>query len=80
MKTVLITGANRGIGLATSKLLRKKKYNIIGVARSKVRNFPGKFFECDLSNANEIELLIKKLKDCMLASLSYDVILFIIYF
>ena len=62
MKTVLITGANRGIGLATSKLLRKKKYNIIGVARSKVKNFPGKFFECDLSNTNEIELLIKKLK------------------
>ena len=62
MKTVLITGANRGIGLATSKLLRKKKYNIIGVARSKVKNFPGKFFECDLSDTNEIELLIKKLK------------------
>ena len=62
MKTVLITGANRGIGLATCKLLRKRKYNIIGVARSKIKNFPGKFIECDLSNENEIELLIKKLK------------------
>ena len=62
MKTVLITGANRGIGLATSRLLKKRKYNVIGVARSKVKNFPGKFIECDLSNTNEIELLIKQLK------------------
>ena len=61
-KIIMISGANRGIGLATSKLLRKKRYNIIGVARSKVKNFPGKFFECDLSDTNEIELLIKKLK------------------
>ena len=56
MKTVLITGANRGIGLATSRLLKKRKYNVIGVARSKVKNFPGKFIECDLSNTNEIHL------------------------
>ena len=60
MKTVLITGANRGIGLATCKLLKKRRYNIIGVARSKIKNFPGKFIECDLSNENEIEKLIKK--------------------
>ena len=28
MKTVLITGANRGIGLATAKLLKKRKKHI----------------------------------------------------
>ena len=63
MKTVLITGANRGIGLATAKILSKKKYKIIGVARSKIKNFPGKFIECDLSNQNSINDLIKKIKN-----------------
>ena len=54
MRTVLVTGANRGIGLATCKILKKKKYKIIGVARSKIKNFPGKFIECDLSSEKEI--------------------------
>jgi len=63
MKTVLVTGANRGIGLATCKILSKKKYKIIGVARSKIKNFPGKFIECDLSNQNSINDLIKKIKN-----------------
>ena len=69
MKTVLITGANRGIGLATAKLLKKRKYKVIGVARKKIRNFPGKFFECDLTNQISIKKLIKQIKnyniDCL---------------
>ena len=63
MKTVLITGANRGIGLATSRILNKKKYKVIGVARAKINNFPGKFYECDLSNEEEIKDLLDKLKN-----------------
>lgn len=63
MKTVLITGANRGIGLATSRILNKKKYKVIGVARKKINNFPGKFYECDLSNEEEIKDLLNKLKN-----------------
>ena len=62
MKTVLITGANRGIGLATSKILSTKKYKVIGVARSKVKNFPGTFYECDLSKENEINSLLEEIK------------------
>ncbi|MFL2884337.1 MAG: SDR family oxidoreductase [Candidatus Pelagibacter sp.] len=62
MRTVLVTGANRGIGLATCKILKKKKYKIIGVARSKIKNFPGKFIECDLSSEKEINSLISKVK------------------
>lgn len=61
MKNVIITGANRGIGLATAKLL-KTQFNVIGVARKKIKNFPGKFIECDLSNSMEIEDFIKKIK------------------
>lgn len=63
MKTVLITGANRGIGLATSRILNKKKYKVIGVARKKINNFPGKFYECDLSSEAQIKDLLKKLKN-----------------
>ena len=61
MKTVLITGANRGIGLATSRILNKKKYKVIGVARKKINNFPGKFYECDLSRG-QIKDFIKQVK------------------
>ena len=61
MKTVLITGASRGIGLATAKLI-SKKFQVIGVSRKKAKKFPGKFYECDLSNSSEINKLIKEIK------------------
>jgi len=61
MKNVIITGANRGIGLATAKLI-KKQFNVIGVARKKIKNFPGKFFECDLLKSKEIDDFIKDVK------------------
>jgi 3-oxoacyl-[acyl-carrier protein] reductase len=61
MKTVIITGANKGIGLASSRLL-SKKYNIIGIARKKINNFPGTFIACDLSNEAEIDELCEFIK------------------
>ena len=61
MKTVIITGANKGIGLASSRLL-SKKYNIIGIARKKINNFPGTFIACDLSNEVEINELCEFIK------------------
>ena len=61
MKTVIITGANKGIGLASSRLL-SKKYNIIGIARKKIHNFPGTFIACDLSNEAEINELCEFIK------------------
>lgn len=61
MKTVIITGANKGIGLASSRLL-SKKYNIIGIARKKIDNFPGTFIACDLSNEAEINELCEFIK------------------
>ena len=61
MKTVIITGANKGIGLASSRLL-SKKYNIIGIARKKINNFSGTFIACDLSNEAEINELCEFIK------------------
>lgn len=48
-RTVLITGATKGIGLATSHRLSKKGYQVIGLARTIPENYPGIFFQCDLS-------------------------------
>ena len=61
MKTVIITGASKGIGLSTAKLI-SKKFIVIGVARKKAKKFPGEFYECDLSNTFEINKLINKIK------------------
>ena len=43
MKTVLITGANRGIGLATSKLLRKKNIILLELQDLKLETFQVNF-------------------------------------
>lgn len=56
-KTILITGASKGIGLAAAKLLDQQGWNVLGVARKAPADFPGVFIECDLANAEEIETL-----------------------
>jgi 3-oxoacyl-[acyl-carrier protein] reductase len=58
MKIVLITGASRGIGLATSERLSKRGYLVLGIART-ARSFPAEFFPCDLSNQEQTEEIIK---------------------
>ena len=53
---ILITGASRGIGLATAKTLAAQAYQVIGIARSApIEAFPGAFFEADLSKPAEAE-------------------------
>lgn len=60
MKTVVITGASKGIGLATSHRLADAGYHVLGIARSKPEeHFPGEFFTCDLSNQKETEEIIE---------------------
>ncbi len=55
-KTILITGASKGIGLAASHHLVKAGYQLIGIARHRPEGkFPGTFFPCDLSCAIETE-------------------------
>ena len=51
MRTTLITGANRGIGLATAKRVAGHGDLVIGIARNKPdSDFPGEFFDCDLED------------------------------
>jgi len=63
-KTVVITGASKGIGLATSQRLAQAGYQVIGVARSTPKQvFPGKFLTCDFGSEKETDCLIRMLLD-----------------
>lgn len=56
MKSVLITGANGGMGKAACELLSKKGYSVYGIDVKPCNDFCGKKFFCaDLSNSKEIE-------------------------
>lgn len=61
-KSVLITGATKGIGLETAKRLTASSYDIIGIAREKSISFPGTLFSCDLSNAEQTASILEKIK------------------
>ena len=62
LKTVVVTGASRGIGLATSQRLSKAGYHVIGLARQKPKEtFPGEFLTCDLSKEKETSQVIQTL-------------------
>ena len=54
-KTILVTGATKGIGLATTEWLTQHKHQVIGIARNASQAFPGKLFLCDLSDAEQTE-------------------------
>lgn len=62
-KIVLITGATKGIGLATSQRLASKNYMVIGIARNKPEfSYPGHFFACDLNNIEETNYVLDTIK------------------
>ncbi|MBT4901804.1 MAG: SDR family NAD(P)-dependent oxidoreductase, partial [Verrucomicrobia bacterium] len=45
---ILITGASKGIGFSTAKMLADKGHQVVGLARTKPNNFPGAFYTIDL--------------------------------
>ncbi|MFH8217769.1 SDR family oxidoreductase [Streptomyces sp. NPDC018057] len=53
-RTVLITGASRGIGLATGRRLAGQGHRVLGIARSAGEGgFPGELYRCDLADEAE---------------------------
>jgi 3-oxoacyl-[acyl-carrier protein] reductase len=60
-KSIVISGASRGIGRAAADPLAQQGWSVIGVARSSPRHFPGVFIETDLADENQTYTLAKDL-------------------
>lgn len=58
---ILITGASKGIGLATAEMLAGQGHSIVGLARTEPENFPGTFHRIDLSDEAARGKLIQEL-------------------
>ncbi len=58
---ILITGASKGIGLATSKMLHDDGHEVVGIARTQPNDFPGTFHCIDLSDEKARGRLLKNL-------------------
>ena len=67
MKTAIVTGASKGVGLATVKLLSENGYKVIAVSRnlSKVSELVSdnvEVYKLDITNAEEIKVFYEKYK------------------
>ncbi len=60
-KSIVITGASKGIGRAAADSLVEQGWSVIGVARSSPRHFPGVFIETDLADQHQTYALAKDL-------------------
>ena len=64
-KTAIVTGASKGVGYATVKLLSENGYKVIAVSRdlSKVSGLVGdnvEVYQMDITSANEIKKFHEK--------------------
>lgn len=71
MKTAIVTGASKGVGLATVKLLSKNGYKVIAVSRnlsevSKLVSENVEVYKLDITSSEEIKAFYEKYKDIAL--------------
>lgn len=71
MKTAIVTGASKGVGYATVKLLSENGYRVIAVSRdlSKVSSLVSdnvEVYQLDITNEKEIKAFFEKYKDITL--------------
>jgi 3-oxoacyl-[acyl-carrier protein] reductase len=60
-KSIVITGASKGIGRATADALAEQGWTVIGVARSAPQSFPGEFISADLADREQTGALASAL-------------------
>lgn len=53
-KVVLISGASSGIGLTLANTMHKEGYTVVGLSRKKPIDIPFSYYECDLTNNENI--------------------------
>lgn len=58
---ILITGASKGIGFATAKMLAGDGHDVVGLARTRPEDFPGEFHSVDLMDESARTSLITEL-------------------
>jgi len=63
MKTVLITGASRGIGRFLFNNLTARGYSVIGLSKNPPKEYEDKIYKCNLLNLNEVEKIFNLIKE-----------------
>lgn len=71
MKTAIVTGASKGVGRATVKLLEKSGYKVIAVSRNISRMLDlvsdnVEIYQLDVTDSDQIKLFAEKYKDITL--------------
>lgn len=67
-RTVVVTGASKGIGYATSRLLAEQGWDVIGLSRTVAADsFPGRQLACDLGDVASTAAVLEALarEDCV---------------
>ena len=60
-KSIVITGASKGIGRAAADALAEQGWSVIGIARSSFAAFPGQFIEADLADHAQTHTIARDL-------------------
>lgn len=60
-RTIVITGASKGIGRAAADALVEQGWSVIGVARTSPAHFPGTFIEANLADDTQTRTLARDL-------------------
>lgn len=77
MKTAIVTGASRGVGYATAKLLSENGYKVIAISRKLTKELREsldnvEFYELDITDSNNIKIFYEQYKDISLDLLVHN--------